>query len=249
MEKMDLWKLIKELKSQDYEWIELSFEVSEETPHFSGFDALTRKQILNFEEHGANTQCYSMVSQYGTHVDPPIHFIEGGRSLHEIKLSEMVFPLCVIDVADKVKNDPDYALTVDDILEWESKYGKIPADSFVAMYTDWSKRAPGEYDGKDANGVIHNPGWSKESIRFLVEERQIGAIGHEPADTDPGSVVRTAGWEAESYYLGFDKIQIELLKNLDLLPPIGAIIFCTFPILKDGTGFTARCFAISPRET
>ena len=45
-----------------------------------------------------------------------------------------------------------------------------------------------------------------------------------------------------------DKIQIELLCNLDKVPPVGAVIFCTFPKLKGGTGFPARCFAICPAE-
>ena len=34
----------------------------------------------------------------------------------------------------------------------------------------------------------------------------------------------------------------------DAVPPVGAVIFCSFPKLKDGSGFPARCFAICPVE-
>ena len=51
----------------------------------------------------------------------------------------------------------------------------------------------------------------------------------------------------EYYILSTGKYQIELLKNLDLCPATGAVILCTFPKIKDGTGFTARCFAICPK--
>lgn len=48
----------------------------------------------------------------------------------------------------------------------------------------------------------------------------------------------------ETYILSKDRIQVELLTNLDKLPETGAIIFVTFPKVKNGSGFTARCFAI-----
>ena len=38
----------------------------------------------------------------------------------------------------------------------------------------------------------------------------------------------------------------EVMRNLDQCPPVGAIIATVFPKLKDGTGFSARCFAICP---
>ncbi|WP_343003733.1 hypothetical protein [Clostridium sp. 2218st1_F5_2218SCRN_220325] len=52
---------------------------------------------------------------------------------------------------------------------------------------------------------------------------------------------------AEYYILSTGRFQIELLRNLDQCPATGAVIFCTFPKVKDATGFTARCFAICPR--
>jgi kynurenine formamidase len=36
------------------------------------------------------------------------------------------------------------------------------------------------------------------------------------------------------------------MANLDKVPPTGALIVASFPKLKDGSGFPARCFAILP---
>ena len=45
-----------------------------------------------------------------------------------------------------------------------------------------------DLENKDEDGQPHYPGWDLGAIKWLVEERDIGAIGHEPADTDPASV-------------------------------------------------------------
>lgn len=240
--------MLEEPKSPQYKWVDLSHEVSADTPHYEGFPALRTEDYFTFAREKVCSIDYSIISQYGTHIDPPYHFIEGGKRLHEIGVDEFAYPLCVIDVSEKVKQNPDYALTVEDIKEREALHGIIPEGCFVAMRTDWSKRAPKDFDNKDAEGNCHYPGWSLDSLKFVCEERKIAAIGHEPSDTDPAYTQKEALWGGELYYLGRNKFQIEMLKNLDLLPATGAVIFCTFPNVKDSPGFTARCFATCPAE-
>ena len=88
--------------------------------------------------------------------------------------------------------------------------------------------------------------WKLDALHWLVEERHIGAIGHETADTDaPGANVNFAG---EIYILETDRLQVELMTNLDALPPTGAVIFVTFPKVKNGVGFPARVFAVYLKE-
>ena len=55
-------------------------------------------------------------------------------------------------------------------------------------------------------------------------------------------------YPGEQYILETDRIQIEVMRNLDQVPAVGAMIVCAFPKLKDGTGFSARCFAICPED-
>jgi kynurenine formamidase len=169
--------------------------------------------------------------------------------MSEIELKEFAYPLCVIDKSEAAKKDPDYAITVDDVLEWEKVNGIIPEGAFVAFRTDWAKIHPDSLDNKDADGNAHYPGWDLETIKWLVEKRNIGSIGHETSDTDPAVRVAAGNnFAGEAYILQQDKIQMELLCNLDQLPPTGAVIFCVFPKLKGGTGYPTRAFAIAPLD-
>src|SRR5665647_824724 len=192
---------------------------------------------------------YSNPGQYGTHVDVPSHFDPNGRTQAEIRPDEMVYPLVVVDKSKEVEKNNDYALMVDDLKDWETENGRIPEGSFVAFRSDWYKRPAEDFDNNDEKGIPHYPGWDLNTIKWLVEERNIGAIGHETADTDPGFITSNESnypYPAEKYILDQDRIQIELLTNLDQVPATGAVIVCAFPKLKDGTGYPARCFAIVP---
>jgi kynurenine formamidase len=75
----------------------------------------------------------------GTHVDAPIHFSRGGRTIDQIPLEEWIAPAIVIDVSQECASDPDYLLTVDDIKEWEKEYGEIPDGAWVVMNSGWGK--------------------------------------------------------------------------------------------------------------
>lgn len=247
MQNHKLWQTLAELKS-DYNWVELSHDLSPQTPHWIGWEPLAIEEKANLNSSLFNAAAYTVVGQYGTHVDAPIHMIEGGRTLDQISLKEMVYPLCVIDKSEAVKTDDNYILTVQDVMEWEAENGKIPEGAFVAFRSDWSKRDPKTFDNFDANGRRNFPGWGLETLEFLVKERGIGAIGHEPSDTESPVTSDVSSYAVEYYILEQDRIQIELLKNLDKCPATGAVIFCTFPKLKDGSGYPARCFALCPKK-
>lgn len=244
---LDLWKELKEWKDT-CKWVELSREVSLQTPHHSAFPDMEMNVIYNYDRgDGFQAHVYKMPGQYGTHVDAPIHMNEQGATLDAFPSRELIMPLCVIDLESKVEENPDYALQVADILEWETEHGEIPVGAFVAFRSGWCRRKTyEEIENKDPQGVPHYPGWTVEALRFLREERKAAAIGHEPADTDPASVANTVGWIAEKYWLGQNCFQIELMANLDQCTETGSLIVCSFPAVKGGSGFAARCFAIVP---
>lgn len=247
MAQANLWNQFKEWQ-ETCKWVDLSHELSPETPHWVGWPALTCEEKMNLDESIFAAHAYTTVGQYGTHVDAPNHMCKGERSLDQITVAEMVMPLCIIDKSTEAAENCDYIMTVQDILDWEAVYGKIPEGAMVAFRTDWSKR-PGEtMDNLDSEGNRHFPGWGLETLKFLAEERKIGSIGHETSDTEAPVTLGQTSYEVERYILSQDKIQLEMLVNLDQCPPTGSIIFCTFPKVKDGTGYPARCFALCPKE-
>jgi kynurenine formamidase len=244
----ELWNELARLKSQ-YKWVDLSFELSPETPHWYGFDALAIKPLYTFENTDGVFLAYqyTLSGQYGTHTDFPGHFDPAGRLADSYGVQELAYPLVVIDKSAAAAANPDYVLTKEDILEFEKAHGPIPAGAFVAFRSDWSKRGPADYENKDAAGNSHYPGWDLEALKYLVGERDVAVVGHETPDTDSAVTGNTVGFVGEDYVLDSGKLNVELLKNLNEVPPVGAIVFVTFPKLKDGTGFTSRVFAIAPK--
>jgi kynurenine formamidase len=150
----------------------------------------------------------------------------------------MILPLVVLDATPYLQKDPNHAFSLDDLRAWEKKHGRIPRGSFVAlrtdMYKDWDtnperfKRAP-------------FPAWSFETIKFVYEQRGVIATGHESLDTDT-----TDKMDSETYILQRGHYQIEVMANLDKVPPKGALIVVTWPKVRNGLGFPARAFAILP---
>lgn len=241
-----LWDFIKELKSSSYRWVDLTHELNPNTPHWHGFGELTTESVYDFSPdcifHA--DQYVIPAGQFGTHVDAPAHFIQGARTLDQMTLQEMVYPLVVIDKSAACAENADYELTIADLQAWEQEHGLIPEGAFVAFRSDWSKRT--DLNNYDANKQPHYPGWKLDALHWLVEERHIGAIGHETADTDaPNANTNFAG---EIYILETDRLQVELMTHLDELPPTNAIIFVTFPKVTKGVGFPARVFAICPAD-
>ena len=216
------------------------------------FPALPDQEISNFLKLSDGMlfeiHQYSFVGQWGTHVDPPLHMHAGGRDVAGLSVREMLLPLVVLNVAPQVAANPDYAVTLEDVNAWEAKYRRIPAGSFVALRSDWSKRWPSteRMANRDAAGVQHFPGWSREVLKLLLEDRGVTAVGHETTDTDGGVATSQAdsNWSLESYILGLDRWQIELLTNLDAVPEHGALVMATWPKPRGGSGFPARVVAI-----
>ena len=193
---------------------------------------------------------YRHIGQWGTHMDPPSHFTRDGRTQDQVGVGEMILALVVIDVHEACAVDPDFVCTRAVIEAWEARHGVIPTGAFVALHTGWAARwpDPDAMANRDAAGAMHYPGWGVDALELLVEERGITAIGHDMTDTDPGARVSTGAVPAETYILGADRWQIELLANLDRVPATGALIVATWPKPKGGSGFPARAFAITPES-
>ena len=235
-------------------YVDLTHAFAPGIPRWPGFPDETRKTIYWYDKRpetmgsGFFAEVFTHVGQWGTHVDPPAHFIKGLRTVDQIDVKEMILALVVVDVHEEAAKNPDYILSIERVKKWEKDHGPIPGGAFVAMRTDWSKRWPdaAKMTNKDVNGVAHYPGWSLPVLKYLYEERKIKASGHETTDTDPGIATTKDDYSLETYILSTNHYQIELLTNLDQVPESGAIVVASFPKPKGGSGFPARVFAILP---
>ena len=241
-----LWEMSKVLHQK--KWVDLTHSFDASIPHWKGFQPMKSTVLFDHDKDGFRVEEYCHVGQWGTHVDPPVHFHKGMRSVEDISTQEMLMPLVVFDVHEAVEKNADYTLKVDDIRAWEKKHGPVPAGAFAVMRTDWSKRWPDQakMQNVDANSVAHYPGWSLDALKYLYENRKITASGHETTDTDPGTATTKDDYSLESYILKQNHYQIELLANLDQVPEAGALVVVTWPKVRGGSGFPARAFAIVP---
>jgi kynurenine formamidase len=144
------------------EFVDLTHAFAPGIPHWPGFPDEKAETIFWHDPgvapgSGFDAQYFSHVGQWGTHADPPAHFVKAGRTLDQIGVNEMIMPLVVLDVHEKVDRNQDYTLRMEDVSSWASRHGIIPADAFVVMRTDWSKRWPdmAAMQNKDAKGISH----------------------------------------------------------------------------------------------
>lgn len=226
--------------------VDLTHAFSPTTPVWSGFGQARMTPAVDphtleaytIARDGFRATYYAMVGQYGTHVDPPAHFSPNGKTMDEIPLDAMILPLIVLDDTPYLAADPDHAFSVADLAAWEKLHGPVPKGSFVALRTDMSKdwlSDPARFKREPF------PAWSLPVLKLLFEQRGVTAIGHESMDTDA-----TKSMESETYVLGSGHYQIEVMDNLDKVPPTGAFIVATWPKVKNGLGFPARVFAVLP---
>src|SRR5205809_4112972 len=141
-----LWPAQKAHTQKKY--VDLTHEFAPGSPRWPGFPDETRKTIYWYDKRpdtmgsGFFSEVFMHVGQWGTHVDPPAHFIKGLRTVDQIDLKEMLLPLVVIDVHEETAKNPDYTLYLERVKKWETDHGPVPAGSFVAMRTDWTKCRP-----------------------------------------------------------------------------------------------------------
>lgn len=245
-----LWEDLKRLKS--YRWVELSHSLNNDSPYWGGIPEGAVELSKTVYDWGNEMldcliQTFKFPGQFGTHIDFPGHFVKGGPLSERYGVKDMVFPLVVIDISEKVKSDIHYGVTVEDIKDYEARYGEIPDGAFVALYTGWSERWP-DMDAicnYDQEGGEHFPGWSMEALKYIYEIRNAAANGHETLDTDASALAAQAGDLAcERYLLSKGKLQVEVMCNLDKVPAAGSIVIAAFLPIEGATGLPVRMWAI-----
>ena len=251
-----LWNLLDEMKSKDYEWVELSHSLNNDSPFWSGIpEGSVDLGRVCYDWGNPMLECqiqtFKFPGQFGTHIDFPGHFIKGMALSEEYGAEHLIFPLCVIDVHDKVAKDVHYAVTSEDVKEYEAKYGDIPDGAFVAILTGWAEKWPdmNAISGVAEDGSENFPGWSLDALKYIYEVRNAAASGHEALDTDASAEAAKAGDLAcERYVLRQGKLQIEVLDNLDKVAPAGALLVAAWPRIENATGMPVRVFAITPKK-
>ncbi|MBA3354582.1 MAG: cyclase family protein, partial [Pyrinomonadaceae bacterium] len=85
-----------------------------------------KTSIATVEKMGVAANRWEIHEHIGTQIDAPSHFIAGGLSLEQMPVRNFIAPLAVIDISERARTDMDTAVTIEDIKNWEKKYGRLP---------------------------------------------------------------------------------------------------------------------------
>lgn len=250
----DLWSTY-DATFQKCKYVDLTHAFSPTIPVWPGFgharfeatkaganlgDYASIGDVFTYNAHGfVATSYWIPTDQYGTQLDPPAHWDDYGATISDLPATYCIRPLVVINISDKVAENPGYHLGMADINAWEAKYGRIPKGSVVMARSDW-------YKGWETNKKFNSkpfPGVDLEAIQFLHNERMILFHGHEALDTDT-----TPNLEGEYWLMHNHFCQAEGVANLDKVPEKGALIAIGFAKPMGGTGGYARYIAICPPD-
>ena len=211
------------------------------------------EEISRYDERGPawywnNIKCGEHT---GTHFDAPIHWVSGkdheAHATDTLPVERFVAPAVVIDAVAEAARDEDFLMSVDFLKRWEAEHGEIPEGSWVLYRTDWSKREdPAEFLNRREDGH-HNPGWDPETVTFLAEERNVIGVGTETVGTDAGQASgQDPMFPCHNLMHGANKCGLASLRNLDQLPPRGAILIAAPLKIEQGSGSPCRVLALVP---
>jgi len=183
----------------------------------------------------------------GTHLDAPIHFAEGKRTVEAIPIEQLMGAACVIDIRSSCATNRDYLLAAADIEAHEEVHGRIPKGAVVLVHTGWGRHWPdaSKYLGNSKPGDasnLHFPGISEAAAAVLVE-RGIDLVGIDTASLDhgPSEFFRAHRTLAKANIPGLENVA-----HLEQLPPRGATILAMPMKIAGGTGGPCRIVAFLP---
>lgn len=199
----------------------------------------------------------------GTHVDAPSHFIPppdsglpdagplGAASAEKLDLSKMIGPAAVVDLRHldgQAEPGVSPPIAVEHLEAWEEEHGRFQPGEIVLLHTGWSKHYVAGEAGK---AFVHEPvmlqsrpAWpapGPEAAIFL-HERGVATVGIDA----PSMGSAEEGIEVHKEGLSREMLFVEMLTNLDELPPRGAS-FVFLPVkIAVASGAPGRAIAVLP---
>ncbi|MEU0877027.1 cyclase family protein [Lentzea sp. NPDC005914] len=214
---------------------------------FPGDPAFTLETIATIPDDGYYLQFVREGEHTGTHWGAPGHFNTGEALADDMDPADLFLPAVKIDIRDKAAANADYAVTIDDIKAWERKHGRIPNGSMVVLWTGWdAKWGTPAYPNLDADGVLHQPGFSIPAVKWLIDTGRLGRRGGTGTDTFSPDVGTEETYTVSKLVYQRRRISLEILANLRKLPTTGAWVLAGGPINRKGAGSTATIFGLIP---
>ena len=183
----------------------------------------------------------------GTHWGAPAHFQEGGLTAEQLDPGDLFLPAVKIDIRAKAAANADYALSVADLQAFEQRHGPIPKQSAIVAWTGWEDRwGTDAYPNLDADGVLHQPGFSLEAAEWLLDHGKLGKRGSLGTDTFGADLGIDETFAVTTLLFDRHRISLENMANLAALPPTGVWVLVGGTRNAAGSGSTATIYGVLP---
>lgn len=183
----------------------------------------------------------------GTHFDAPIHWVTGRdrADISQVPVSAFIAPAVVIDVADRVNDDPNFLIEKSDLDAFQEEHGAFPEGGWLLCRTGWSARTTQEEMINNTETGPTSPGMSVDCARWVAEESVLQGIGVETIGTDAGAAHSfEPPFPCHSFFLGAGKYGLAQLQNLDRLPATGSVVLASPLKIVTGSGSPVRVLAL-----
>jgi kynurenine formamidase len=235
------------------QWIDLSHDFSSDTVYWVTAEPFKRTTVAEGQTPGGyyySAYNFSAAEHGGTHIDAPVHFAEGKKTVDQLPLEQLIAPAVKIDVSAKALANRDYLVTTEELQAWEAANGRIPDGSIVLLHTGYGKFWPDKksYLGTDRTGPeavaeLHFPGLDPAAADWLVKNRKINAIGLDTASIDYG---QSTTFASHVTLMTNNIPAFENVANLDRVPVKGAYVMALPMKIKGGSGAPLRIVAFVP---
>ena len=225
--------------------VDLSHVIHDGIPRWPGDPPFTSKAAASLELEGYQLNAFSMGEHSGTHLNAPGSFHAQGSGIDTYPAQSLVVQAAVIDVRAQTGSNADYCLDPAVLMAWESRWGPVASGSLVLLNTGWDRKwtNPEAFLGYDSQGNMHFPGFSQDTARFLLEQRDVGGLGTDAPGLDPA-------WDHEftvnRLVLERPRLALECMANLGELPAVGTTLVIGIFRLRGGSGSPASVIALIP---
>ena len=233
--------------------IDLTHEYSDQTIYWPTEDGFKlEEEFGGITEKGYyySAKKFSAPEHGGTHLDAPIHFAKGGKTVEGISLDKLIGSSIVVDVSKEALENPDYQISQNDFEDWEKTFGKIPDECIVLLQTGYSRYWPDRtkylgtaMKGSEALDDLRFPGLHPDAASWIIENRKINAIGIDTQSIDYG---RSTHFETHRILASKGIPFFENVTNLDKLPATNVVVIALPMKIKGGSGAPLRLVAITP---
>ena len=249
------------------EVVDLTVTLAEELPGAWPTHVPFQRKVFNwFGPIGPYHTGFVLLDEHcGTHVDAPAHFIpppgsglsnEGelaAMTADKLDLSRLVGPAAVIDVSHLTgqgENGESPEITPDLVESWEAEHGVLQPAEIVLFASGWDRfyQPPPEGDryAREPFLMGRGPGWPTPGVPTLqlLLDRGATVVGLDGVSVGASH----AGVPPHVFGLGRNMVFVELLANLDKLPPRGALFVCLPLKIAGGSAGPARAIGLVPRQ-